>query len=168
MAKRTAIKPMRSWRSEMASFSLVALFPVAVLSIFPFDAVWTPDNLRSGKASKADDERFRFAFVDMDIEDSERAIWQLCSSWLSGTPDGNSRHHYMPLGDLPEEESAVIGARMTPGPIVPLPLPRYTPSLRLDSLAAPAPVKIERKVTNKDTGQETLPFSREELLAPGL
>lgn len=167
MTKRSLIKPMRSLRSELSSLLLVALFPVAVLSIFPFGAVMTPENMRNLRGSEAGN-RFRFSFVDMRREDSERAIRQLCSSWRNDAAESNSRYHYMPLGDLPEEESGAIGARLSPGTTMSLPLPDYVQVIRLHSLAAPPPVKVERANPTEKSSKASSPFTRAELLEPGL
>jgi len=148
-------KPLRRLRNEIASLAFVAVVPIALVSVFPFDA------LRPLPDPPPNTDSALCAFVTLSPAEEREALAAARAAWQLDRNAARRIRTDLFADALPARPPREVGEfetrhrtnRTTPEP--------YTPDVTPSTLAAPSPAKIAPQDNAVKAPQA---FSREELL----
>lgn len=152
---RDLVKPKRQWRYELYSLAAVLAVPLAVLFVFPYEAV--------GFTAAADEppRTASCAFVTLTEDEESAALSAARAAWKVSAEGVRRMRADLSVDAMPEEVPRAVmdvsertrAARASSVAYDELPMP--------STRAAGAPVRIAAPAAGREDG---LPFSRKELL----
>lgn len=148
-------KTFRHLRHDLISFALVAVVPVALACVFPYEAI----GFRATESARG--QSFSCAFVSLDVDEERAALaaartaWQVDSAGVRGMRTDLSSSDLPPVPTRP-----VISVRA--GRAISVAGAAYVPNALPPTVAAPPPDKITAGTPS--ISEEAPTFSREELL----
>ena len=147
-------RPLRSLRHEAISLLEVAVIPVAIAFVFPYEAV----GFRAEKCVQ--ESRPSFAFVVLSEEEERVALAAARTSWQVGAKGVKGLRTDISSGELPPEPIRLVMPTRPKRDEVFAPV-EYVPNVLPPTVAAPAPAKIAPEAADPGAKQA---FSKEELL----
>ena len=147
--------PLRSLRHEAILLLEIAVIPVAVAFVFPYEAV----GFRAEKRERG--SRPSFAFVVLSEEEERVALAAARTSWQVGAKGVRGLRTDISSGELPPAPIRLVMPTRPKRDEVFAPV-EYTPNALPPTVAAPAPAAIAPEVEQDPDVKRV--FSKEELL----
>ena len=147
--------PLRSLRHEAILLLEIAVIPVAVAFVFPYEAV----GFRAEKRERG--SRPSFAFVVLSEDEERVALAAARTSWQVGAKGVKGLRTDISSGELPPAPIRLVMPTRPKRVEVFAPV-EYTPNALPPTVAAPAPAAIAPEV--EPDPDEKRVFSKEELL----
>lgn len=147
--------PLRSLRHEAILLLEIAVIPVAVAFVFPYEAV----GFRAEKRERG--SRPSFAFVVLSEDEERVALAAARTSWQVGAKGVKGLRTDISSGELPPAPIRLVMPTRPKRVEVFAPV-EYTPNALPPTVAAPAPAAIAPEVESDPDAKRV--FSKEELL----
>ena len=146
-------RPLRSLRHEAILLFEIAVIPIAIAFVFPYEAV----GFRAEKRERG--SRTSFAFVVLSEDEERVALAAARTSWQVGAKGVKRLRTDISSGELPPAPIRLVMPTRPKRDEVFAPV-EYTPNALPPTVAAPAPAAIAPEAA----GAQKQAFSREELL----
>ena len=146
-------RPLRSLRHEAISLLEVAVIPVAIAFVFPYEAVGFHADKRNQESGPS------CAFVVLSEAEERVALAAARTSWQVGAKGVKGLRTDISSGELPPAPIRLVMPTRPKRDEVFAPV-EYMPNALPPSVAAPAPAKIAPEAA----AEQKKAFSREELL----
>ena len=146
-------RPLRSLRHEAILLFEIAVIPIAIAFVFPYEAV----GFRAEKRVR--ENRSSFAFVVLSEEEERVALAAARTSWQVGAKGVKGLRTDISSGELPPAPIRLVMPTRPKRVEVFAPV-EYTPNALPPTVAAPAPAAIAPEAA----AAQKQAFSREELL----
>ena len=146
-------RPLRSLRHEAILLFEIAVIPIAIAFVFPYEAV----GFRAEKRERG--SRTSFAFVVLSEDEERVALAAARTSWQVGAKGVKRLRTDISSGELPPAPIRLVMPTRPKRVEVFAPV-EYTPNALPPTVAAPAPAAISPEAA----GAQKQAFSREELL----
>ena len=148
-------RPLRSLRHEAILLFEIAVIPIAIAFVFPYEAV----GFRAEK--RVQENRSSFAFVVLSEEEERVALAAARTSWQVGAKGVKGLRTDISSGELPPAPIRLVMPTRPKRDEVFAPM-EYMPNALPPTVAAPAPAAIAPEVEPDPDAKRV--FSKEELL----